>query len=892
MARIVTVHGTSEGLVNDQGELWWQHDSRFQARLCELLDLHDAELVPFHWGVGENSASARRRAGLDLYHLLSKYDEAGEDYYLIGHSHGGSVIYNALLQSAARNRRLKRLQAWCTVGTPFIDIAPKRFLFSRLSPPGLVVYLVCMVLIVSAASLLVSHFAGLGLARMLDEQLRDAAMGHLYVPLLALACSAALSAHIALYIYDRYVNRWFSDTAKRRAADMYAGAWIGMFHADDEAIAALRGAEGFAPQIVPRTFLAQAFAFVPVVIVVGLLAAVLYHLEMRLLVTSDDAVRLRSALLGLAPDVLAGLPGWLPRLTDVIWWSAALAAIFILATVIVAAFKVVGSLLGAPLAGLIDRIVWISVRQQIWGDDLIAETVRGVSVSPPMLSGLYRPLPGPVADAITAISDDGASATLHRLRAELGAARAAAVGADLLTGALSQLSWRELIHTTYFEADALIRLIALSLHLKGLAPLRSTAWAASETAATRRALVDMTVDTPARAGDVERVGTLLGPLRKGLDLSVTQKTLLSIAILVGLFVGGMMLTATVLPLAGAVAIWVGGAVGVVFLAELLPVRTRDLAAAPSPASSFEAAIEQFRDWAGTAEAELHPRCKAYVLSHDCKTRKCYVLVHGISNCPFSMIDFAPRLHALGHNVLVARLPYNGHLDNGTDALRHITAAELRAFSDTCVDIASGLGERVSVMGISAGGVIAAWMGQNRPEIEHAVLVAPAFGLSSFGTGLNHALMRIALLVPNFSVWKDPLLRTKARTRPHSYKRQSSRGIGELMRLGLATHREASRRRAAASTITLVTNAADTAVDPVMSLQLVARWRRHGTPVAHFEFGREHNLPHELIDPTEEGAKTALVYPKLIELAERTPLVTGNLPRPDSARCVRALTPWR
>jgi carboxylesterase len=204
--------------------------------------------------------------------------------------------------------------------------------------------------------------------------------------------------------------------------------------------------------------------------------------------------------------------------------------------------------------------------------------------------------------------------------------------------------------------------------------------------------------------------------------------------------------------------------------------------------------------------------------------------------------------------------------------------QLRAYADTSIDIAAGLGERVHVIGISAGAVIAGWIAQNRREIDRAVLISPAYGLHSLGTSLNNTLMRLTLLLPNFSVWNDPIHKSTGAGRPHSYMRQSTRSIGEVMRLGLATLRQATATPAASRSITIITNAADTVVDLTMPDQLAKQWEQHATPVTRFTFAKELALPHEMIDPTQEGARTSISYPKIIELAERSPEATDARPR--------------
>ena len=67
--------------------------------LAPLLESRAAVAHPFHWS-GANSELARRNAGQALFECLFE-----PSFHLVGHSHGGSVIWHALTRSAARNRR-------------------------------------------------------------------------------------------------------------------------------------------------------------------------------------------------------------------------------------------------------------------------------------------------------------------------------------------------------------------------------------------------------------------------------------------------------------------------------------------------------------------------------------------------------------------------------------------------------------------------------------------------------------------------------------------------------------------------------------------------------------------------------------------------------------------
>jgi hypothetical protein len=76
-------------------------------------------------GSGCNSERERRAAGRALLRRLDELDELGRPYHLIGHSHGGSVIWHTLRESVARGRPLKGLCTWTTVGTPFLHFRPR-----------------------------------------------------------------------------------------------------------------------------------------------------------------------------------------------------------------------------------------------------------------------------------------------------------------------------------------------------------------------------------------------------------------------------------------------------------------------------------------------------------------------------------------------------------------------------------------------------------------------------------------------------------------------------------------------------------------------------------------------------------------------------------------------
>ena len=134
---VILIHGTFAGDTSDTGSNWWQRDSDTWNEILKSLPPGIVIDNVFHWGTGPNSHRARVKAGDKLLNRLLEFERMNTPYHLVGHSHGGNVIGECLrLATLARvDRRLSQndallyhlnnLRSWTTVGTPFIDFAPK-----------------------------------------------------------------------------------------------------------------------------------------------------------------------------------------------------------------------------------------------------------------------------------------------------------------------------------------------------------------------------------------------------------------------------------------------------------------------------------------------------------------------------------------------------------------------------------------------------------------------------------------------------------------------------------------------------------------------------------------------------------------------------------------------
>jgi pimeloyl-ACP methyl ester carboxylesterase len=149
-----------------------------------------------------------------------------------------------------------------------------------------------------------------------------------------------------------------------------------------------------------------------------------------------------------------------------------------------------------------------------------------------------------------------------------------------------------------------------------------------------------------------------------------------------------------------------------------------------PAATYETALARLAELQARDDETINPLCSTQLLTHGRKTQQVIVLIHGITNCPQQFVEFAPQFYQQGYNVLIPRMPHNGLADRMTDDLKNLTAKNLRDASNAYVDIARGLGEHVTLLGLSAGGTMAAWVAQHRADVDEVVLIAPMLGIGS------------------------------------------------------------------------------------------------------------------------------------------------------------------
>ncbi len=453
--KLITVHGTGAGDITATGDRWWQLGSSFLEELGKRLDLDPSrvEIVPFQWELGPNSEVERRVAGKRLYDELMAYDEAGTDYYVVSHSHGGSVVYGALLQSVDKGKALQRLKCWCTVGTPFLDYRPNRFLPQRLSGFGLTAYAAGMVAFVLSICIAIKLLFSESV-----KKLEPLAMGDMDSLMFALIGFGVICVG-GLYLYERFHRHWFTRSEKKRTSALYAGSWLGLWHLEDEAISALANIKMVNAPVIPRTFLKPLVAAAQLSIVLVLGGYLVYDIMFQ------DA----KALIALNADPDWGIVNTAKYFGSIV---TLVIEIFIFIMIVTYLVKFFAWVFGRPLSWLLNKAIWSSVRERAWGDDLLKEGVYQISSHPPEFDDKYGPLPDPVALPLRGHSEKHAILTLHKVREVLGMTRNSTSTPDLRSELNESLKWQELIHTSYFDVPEFVDLLAVGLYRAGLAELR------------------------------------------------------------------------------------------------------------------------------------------------------------------------------------------------------------------------------------------------------------------------------------------------------------------------------------------------------------------------------------------------------------------------------------
>lgn len=254
--------------------------------------------------------------------------------------------------------------------------------------------------------------------------------------------------------------------------------------------------------------------------------------------------------------------------------------------------------------------------------------------------------------------------------------------------------------------------------------------------------------------------------------------------------------------------------------------------------------------------------RTILMTHGTTAPRVYVLLHGWTDGPPQFAAVGAHLFADGANVYIPRLPHHAERVSPLRAIAKIRSDELAQFADSTAEIARGLGDTIVVVGLSAGGVLAGWIAQFHPEVQRAVLIAPAIAPGRVSDDQGEGIVKLASKLPDIERMTAPM----DTVRPENINGITTRGLAELLTLGRRVHENAETSPPAVRDIVFLLNETDRTVNEEASLDLAQRWMDRGAGVWAYRFTTAAKLPHNVLELTTYGGNTEVVYPIVEALA--------------------------
>lgn len=223
---------------------------------------------------------------------------------------------------------------------------------------------------------------------------------------------------------------------------------------------------------------------------------------------------------------------------------------------------------------------------------------------------------------------------------------------------------------------------------------------------------------------------------------------------------------------------------------------------------------------------------------------------------------------MGYAVLVPRFAYHGLQDRLTTAQERLTAQDIASVTNEAIDIACGLGNSITVVGLSMGGVAAAVAAETRSDVSKVVIIAPILvsKLLPANDWVQKATANLLLTLPNQFVWWNEAERENLQGPKTTYPRFSSKAMGETLKLGVPVMEQARSAAPKAGQVVIILNENDAAINNEACRELARRWKETAyDKLTVFEFPKSDSLGHDWIDPEQPHPRIERAYPKLLEL---------------------------
>lgn len=457
MSRTVylSVHGTFDAIANPAEPRWWEPTSAFwQAILASSPHgRRDGTVQSFVWS-GKNSAYEREVAARALVKELNALRKRFDNIHLIGHSHGGNVIEDALERIAwngARRPSLSRrpnpskIRSVTTLGTPFLNrresaLRKVLIILTMLLVVGIVLFAVLFAILATALT-----------SAAIDTAAVNANKAKLYE---VYAVVTLIPLVLLLPLVLLFIRNWH--TLRFRRGTRTPANWLAVFHPQDEAIFLLSSAKTASYEFYqPGVISANARRRID--------AAIIFAASASLL----------SFGLGLAAMVLGGGSVSAFGTTFIAaetFFSLGLVALIVIPLIAVARLFV--GFLDRPMRNWANSQIRGILKGLSFGEDHHVKLVD-VAAVPFVFECSGVAVTGPIGDQMAEEAKDSfiryVSASHQCISWQTAKANSDAIG-DMLMG----LTTVRTIHSSYFHRPEIVMMIADHMHQSAPADVAST----------------------------------------------------------------------------------------------------------------------------------------------------------------------------------------------------------------------------------------------------------------------------------------------------------------------------------------------------------------------------------------------------------------------------------
>ena len=246
-------------------------------------------------------------------------------------------------------------------------------------------------------------------------------------------------------------------------------------------------------------------------------------------------------------------------------------------------------------------------------------------------------------------------------------------------------------------------------------------------------------------------------------------------------------------------------------------------------------------------------CRTQFMSHGSPAKDAVLLLHGYTNSPPQFREIAAAYYAQGANVLVPRIPYHGLADPMNRELSELTPAVLSAFTNEAVTAAAGLGERLTVVGLSLGGLLVAWAAKNHDAVTDAVMIAPFLQPKAVPEWVDAPFDGAMRRMPDVFSWWNPKLKEAEVRGTYAYPKFSLKAVAAMIDLRRTIEREPAGRTTQLHKVLLVLNASDIAIRNDVATDFT---QQQFTPLADsveiVMLDKELGLTHDLVEPNGDN----------------------------------------